>query len=85
MKIVVVGAAGMLGQELITEGTRLGHEMVALDRDQIDVAAPESDEAIAAYDPQVIINAIGYNAVDDAETSAGFALAQLLNAEIPER
>ncbi len=85
MKIVVVGAAGMLGQELLKEGARLGHEMVGLDRDQLDVAAPESDEVIAAYDPAVIINAIGYNAVDEAETPEGFAIAELLNAEIPER
>lgn len=85
MNVLILGAQGMLGQELVLEGQRLGHKIIALDRDQIDVAASDAEEKLAALAPEVIINAIGYNAVDEAETPEGFIRAQQLNAEIPER
>jgi dTDP-4-dehydrorhamnose reductase len=78
MKILILGAEGMLGQELVAAFKGLG-EVTAWDKGQIDLL--RSDEAsgkITAFMPDVLINAAAYNNVDKAETEDA-ELAKNLN------
>ena len=64
--IVVAGARGMLGRELLGlpgEGAR------GLTRDEMDITSVDSvKKAIAALRPSVVVNAIAYSNVDGCET-----------------
>ena len=55
MKIVLLGASGMLGQALTAEGLQRGHEMVV---DRVDVSSLVTlDRHIRKHSPDLIINA----------------------------
>jgi len=65
-KIIIIGAKGMLGQELVR--VFAGEEILAWDRDEIDITDEKmTREKILAARPDIIINAAAYNAVDRAE------------------
>lgn len=81
MKILLTGCAGQLGRELKRSLACLG-EVVACDRNQLDLAAPqELRDKVRAIAPTVIVNAAAYTAVDKAETEAELATA--INAVAP--
>lgn len=87
-KVLILGAKGMLGQELVAQfAADEKYEVIGWDRDEIDITnAAELEEKIKSLAPQIIINAVGYNAVDKVEESEEeFQLAMQLNAEAPER
>ena len=68
MKVLVVGAAGQLGQEMVA---RLGveHEVVAATRAEADITRPaELLELVHRANPQAIVNCASYNDVDGAQT-----------------
>ena len=71
-RYLIVGAGGMLGQDL-----RLaleGRDVTALGHSQLDIADPAAvDAAVVGHD--VVINAAGYTRVDDAETHKDEAFA----------
>lgn len=67
-KIAIFGSAGQLGMELQREFDQRGYEVRGWDRqgvDITDVAAVEN--AVASFDPEVVINSAAYNQVDVAE------------------
>jgi len=66
MKVVYIGAHGMLGRDVI-EAARARHiEAVGLDVPEIDITNPESvEERLPACD--VVINGAAFTRVDDAE------------------
>jgi len=74
MRIVVVGAAGQLGRELLrvlpADGA-VGLEHAALDVRDADAAR----ERIAALAPVAVVNATAYNRVDDADRDPTEAFA----------
>ena len=81
MKILLLGKNGQLGWELQRSLTPIG-QVTALGRSEADLNQPESLAAIVAkYQPQVIVNAAAYTAVDKAETDA--ATAHAVNAAAP--
>ncbi|MEI6650494.1 MAG: dTDP-4-dehydrorhamnose reductase [Candidatus Moraniibacteriota bacterium] len=84
-KILILGSKGMLGQELVRVFAEGGHDVTGWDQGDIDVTdTVSSREKIVAIAPDVIINAVAYNAVDACETDeAEFAKAWRLNAEVP--
>jgi dTDP-4-dehydrorhamnose reductase len=66
MKIVIVGAGGMLAQAL--KDVFSSEEVVALGKDQADITNFEGLlEAVGPIKPQVILNAAAYTDVDGAE------------------
>lgn len=73
MRWLVVGAKGMLGQDLLTAVA--GHaDVVGVDRDEVDITDPAATlEAVVGYD--VVVNCAAWTAVDDAETQEGAAFA----------
>ena len=80
---LVVGANGMLGHDLMQVIAEAGHEVVGMDLPAIDITSPESvAEALDAVNPDVVINAAAYTAVDGAEEHEDLAL--LVNGEGPQ-
>jgi len=67
MRILLLGTTGQVGWELRRALQPLG-EVVALARAQADFDDPESLRACFACEPDVVINAVAYTAVDQAET-----------------
>jgi len=66
MKILIIGAKGMLGQELVQVFN--DHEVLAWDREECDIANQEEiGQKVREAKPDVIINAAAYNNVDKAE------------------
>ena len=64
MKLLIVGAKGMLGTALVETFPAA----VAWDRDEVDITQAEATaEKVADLGPQVIINAAAYTDVDGAE------------------
>ena len=79
MKVLIVGANGQLGQELqMTAGANI--EAIALGRDQLDIANQQQvDQVLTELNPQLVINAAAYTAVDKAEQES--ALAYQINRD----
>lgn len=60
MHIGVFGSTGMLGAALVEAGQRVGLQVTAFQHSRVDIAAGEQvAQALAAYRPEVIINAAG--------------------------
>jgi len=75
MKLLVTGATGQIGWHLSRSLVPLG-EVIALDRKQCDLARPELLPAlIRSINPDVIVNAAAYTAVDKAEEEEALATA----------
>lgn len=70
--VLLLGASGQLGRELATVFAHT--DLLALDRDAADLSQPESLRAIVrSVQPQLILNAAAYTAVDRAEEEAELA------------
>jgi len=79
--ILLTGKTGQLGSELNRLLPKLG-EVIAPDRTELDLREPEQIRQIMRNaNPQLIVNAAAYTAVDAAETDEANALA--VNAEAP--
>jgi len=77
----LLGKNGQLGWEFQRTLSPLG-ELTALDWPEVDFTKPETlREVVHRLQPQVIINAAAYTAVDRAETEVGICRA--INAEAP--
>ena len=78
MKILLTGKNGQVGQELRHALAPLG-EIIAYDRSRLDLAVADSIvAAVRSASPEVLINAAGYTAVDQAEREP--ELAHAVNA-----
>lgn len=81
MRILVLGRNGQVGAALTQSLEGLG-ELISLDRSQLDLSKPDAIRtALRELQPQMIINAAAYTAVDAAESDE--AAAFQINAEAP--
>jgi dTDP-4-dehydrorhamnose reductase len=81
MKILLFGKNGQVGWELNKSLLPLG-EVIALGREQADFSKPESlRKIICDTNPDVIVNAVAYTAVDKAEEEED--VAAIINAAAP--
>lgn len=81
MKVLIVGSRGQLGQEL-QQCCPPDIDFVAADRSQIDIQIQsEVLEFVEDCQPDLIVNAAAYTAVDGAETKPDLAVA--VNADGP--
>lgn len=78
MKILVTGGEGQVGSELSREATHFGVNVIALGKRELDVTSKDSIlRALREHDPDILINAAAYTAVDQAEVEP--ERAKLLN------
>jgi dTDP-4-dehydrorhamnose reductase len=83
MKVLLVGSAGQVGQELelLLSGDE-SIELLACDRAALDLSQPPAIyDRVTAFGPQIIVNAAAYTAVDRAEAEP--ELAEAINALAP--
>src|SRR3984885_3063245 len=79
--ILLTGKNGQIGRELATMLPTVGN-LVAVGRDELDLSKPdEIRNLIRKINPQLIVNAAAYTAVDKAESEESLATA--INAQAP--
>ena len=74
--ILVIGAEGQLGREIVSQGSKLRGNVIGIDVDELDIT---NQSAVQAYfkkqDFSVVVNAAAYTAVDQAEKESATAFA----------
>jgi dTDP-4-dehydrorhamnose reductase len=67
--VIVTGAGGMLGLDVLRAGERAGHEMIGLARRDLDIAeARPCLEALAQLEPEAVVNCAAWTDVDGAQS-----------------
>ncbi|WP_238593674.1 dTDP-4-dehydrorhamnose reductase [Endozoicomonas atrinae] len=75
LRVLITGANGQLGYELKRTAPE-GFELLAVDIDQLDITAASAVNAFfKEHQPDAVINAAAYTAVDKAETDRELAYA----------
>ncbi len=68
MRILVTGAKGLLGTNLLPVLERKGHEVLATDVEELDITDPEQvRKVVSDFKPEGVINCAAYTQVDRAE------------------
>jgi dTDP-4-dehydrorhamnose reductase len=76
MRILVTGAGGMLGRDLVSAADAAGVDCVALTRAELDVTdAARVDALVSAAQPEVVVNCAAWTDVDGAEAAPDAAEA----------
>lgn len=76
MKILVTGAKGQVGSELIRQGVQFGFQVLAAGRAELDITLQDAvSNFVQARQPDIVINAAAYTAVDRAESEPALAYA----------
>jgi dTDP-4-dehydrorhamnose reductase len=76
LRILVVGANGQLGRDLVPALRAGGHDVTALDRRALDITdAGTVSEAVAGADFERVVNCAAYTKVDAAEREPDLAYA----------
>ena len=83
MRVLVTGANGQLGSELVElYAARFGDEVLGVDLPDVDITSESSVAAVFdSFSPDVVINCAAWTAVDAAEENEAGALA--VNGEGP--
>src|SRR5688572_17597115 len=80
MKVLITGAAGLLGHAARSQLPDLHLSIVPLTHAELDITnSAEVSRAISDHEPDVVLNCAGYTRVDDAETHEAEAFR--INAE----
>jgi len=85
-KVLVIGSKGMLGQELVRVFSEdKNFKIIGWDRDKIDIVNTKKMRGkIVKLKPDIILNAVAYNAVDKCEEDEKeFELAKKVNGLAP--
>src|SRR3954466_15320022 len=76
MKLLVTGAAGMLGRDVLLAAGNAGHDVVGYGRAELDVTNPEPcARRLDLERPDVVINAPAWPDVEGAGTAEEAAFA----------
>lgn len=82
IKVLVVGAEGQVGRAIQQAGSLQSVELIAASRQMLDVTDEAQVQAfVAAHQPDLVMNASAYTAVDKAESERELAFA--INADGP--
>jgi len=72
MKVLVTGAAGMLGQDVVRAAEFVNHEVVGYARADLDVTNPSAVRRVMeAERPDAVVNCAAWTDVDGAESAEG--------------
>jgi dTDP-4-dehydrorhamnose reductase len=75
MKVLVTGAAGLLGTDIVSAARGRGHEVVGLARADLDVTDEAGvRDAFETHRPHAVVHCAAYTAVDRAESEADLAM-----------
>ncbi len=76
MRVLVLGAGGQLGTDLLAALADAGHEAVGAGRSEVDVTDDlQVRSALAGGRPDRVVNCAAYTRVDQAESEAALAFA----------
>ena len=76
MKLLVTGAAGMLGRDVMLAAGNAGHDVVGFGHTELDVTDADAvDAKLEAERPDVVINCAAWTDVDGAEEAEETAMA----------
>jgi dTDP-4-dehydrorhamnose reductase len=76
LKLLVTGAAGMLGRDVMLAAGNAGHDVVGFGRTELDVTDPAGlEKKLDLERPDVVINCAAWTDVDGAEESEPAAFA----------
>jgi dTDP-4-dehydrorhamnose reductase len=87
-KVLILGSLGMLGQELVRVfSSDEQYVVTGWDRDDIDVTDFEVfEKKLTELAPNLVLNAVAYNAVDKCEIDdEEYQKALLLNRDVPKK
>lgn len=69
MRVLVTGASGQLGRDVVALFQQKGHEVMGCSRSELDITNLEQcQQVISGFQPDSIIHCAAYTAVDAAET-----------------
>ena len=75
MKVLITGAKGMLGQDMVAEFQRRDYEVHAADHKTLDITDIQAVRAaITALRPDIVVNCAAYTDVDKAESKPEIAM-----------
>lgn len=70
MKILLTGSEGQIGRALNQQINKTNHNLLALNRDQLDITCKDLvKDVVTSFSPDIIINAAAYTDVDKAENN----------------
>ena len=76
LKLLLTGAKGQVGSSLLQQAQGLGWQVLAVDRDELDITNQNAViAAVSEFAPDIIINAAAHTAVDKAETDEAASYA----------
>ena len=76
MRVIVIGAAGQLGSDLVQAFREQHEDVIPLSRKELDITQPPAlRETFGQYRPEVIVNCSVYHPVDDCETRPDLSFA----------
>ncbi|MEM9996346.1 MAG: dTDP-4-dehydrorhamnose reductase [Bacteroidota bacterium] len=76
MRVLIPGANGQVGRELVARAAQHSLEAIGLTRADVDLTDADAVRSfVAAQRPDAIVNAAAYTAVDRAESESGLAFA----------
>ncbi len=76
MRLAIIGAAGMLGRDVLAAAKAVGHEALGFPRADLDITdATAVADALRDARPDVVFNCAGWTDVDGAERDEAGALA----------
>ena len=82
MKVLILGARGNLGGQLVKVFSDLKYEVTAWSRAEVDITDKELiNKKIDDIKPDLIINAAAYNNVDECEKEEEFEKAKKINGD----
>ncbi len=74
MKVLIAGARGMLGADMVLAATNAGHDVIGFGRNEMDVTNPDAVRRRMELErPDMVINCAAWTDVDGAEAEEGAA------------
>ena len=82
MKIIVTGARGQLGKDVVSELKRRGHNTVGVDIEELDITDKTAVESVICGEvPEAVIHCAAWTAVDAAEETENQKKVYAVNYE----